>query len=878
MSAEADSGCISIIVPTLNEAGNIDPLLSAIFEQSRSDLKFEVLIADGGSTDGTQERVKQWQQKASVRLIECSGKYGLAGDVLEGAHASTGNIIAVMDGDLSHPASALAALVAPIRAGTCDMVVGSRYIEGGSTPDWPLVRRLLSRLGGAAAWPFTDVSDPMSGFFAVRREYLLDVDPSATGFKIGLEIMAAAGDNIRVTETPIAFRDRERGQSKIGIKQLLLFARRLMVMAGGAVSMSTATRFGAVGMLGIGIDYAVLHTLIALHQPLLTAHAGSFFCATLFNYVLNSRWSFAQSQNLTTEPEWRVYRRFIAVAFMALFLRGGILALAMSVWGWPQSTALLLGIATGALVNYIGSAFYIFPPAGLRISPSVRWRVASVGVAAYAIVLRLVYMPTVNLIPEEAYYWNYSKHIDFGYLDHPPMVAWLIWLATHAVGTSAFSVRVWALILWAVAAAYCFRLTRNLYGKTSAFIALLLYSSLPFFFATGFLMMPDAPLTAAWAGSLFFLERALLGGRREAWLGAGICLGLGMLSKYSIALLGPAILIFVALDQPSRKWLRSPLPYGSAVIALILFSPVIAWNATHDWASFAFQSSRRVEEPLHFSLHTFLGYVLVLLTPVGMLAAYRLLAPNGLQVARAPFSAIDRRWLFAATFTLFPLSVFSLFSLFHSVKLDWTGPLWLAALPAIASMVGTPGDTLAKPMFDWKQGWSSTTAAMLVIFGGCFHYFVAGLPGVSYRTGSQLRDFPVAWKDFGEKVHSVALTIPGDKSREPLIVGMDKYFIASEIAFYDPDNDGFEETAGRSLFGGDSLMYGFWFPAAEQTGKTMMLVSFSETQLNEPGVLSHFSSYGPVTKETVRRGDLEFGSFYYRIGVNYQAGAPAAAP
>jgi dolichol-phosphate mannosyltransferase len=141
--------------------------------------------------------------------------------------------------------------------------------------------------------------------------------------------------------------------------------------------------------------------------------------------------------------------------------------------------------------------------------------------------------------------------------------------------------------VWLIAAFFQFQFARNLFGKTAAFLAVLLFSVLPFFFAMGLLMMPDVPLTATWAGGLYFLERATLAKRREAWLGLGLCMGLGMLSKYTIALLGPATLIFLLLDPRSRRWLWSPWPYVAALIALLLFSPVITWNAAHDWASFA---------------------------------------------------------------------------------------------------------------------------------------------------------------------------------------------------------------------------------------------------------------------------------------------------
>ena len=369
-----------------------------------------------------------------------------------------------------------------------------------------------------------------------------------------------------------------------------------MVLAGGTVSLGTAARFAIVGVLAAGIDFAAFMVLLATGAGLMLAHVASFVAATVFSYVLNSRWSFAQSRQISPESDWRRYGRFLTICLLALFLRGGILATAVVGWGWPPAAAILLAIASAAIVNYLGSAFFIFPSMTPSTSRSVRWRVLALGVLAYVVLLRFVFLGTLNLLPQEAYYWNYSQHLDIGYLDHPPMVAWIIWLGTQLAGNTEFGVRIGASITWIVAAFFCFQLTRNLYGKTAAFVAIMLFCILPFFFATGLLMTPDAPLTAAWAGTLAFLERALIGNRREAWLGVGLCMGLGMLSKYTIVLLGPATLLFILLDPGLRRWLWQPWPYLAVLIATLVFSPVILWNVLNDWASFSFQGARRFQE------------------------------------------------------------------------------------------------------------------------------------------------------------------------------------------------------------------------------------------------------------------------------------------
>ena len=663
--------------------------------------------------------------------------------------------------------------------------------------------------------------------------------------------------------------DRAQGAFKIGVRQYL---ERLMVMGGGAVSTRTAARFAAVGTLGFCVDYAVFEALIALGLSLLAAQVSSFLGAMTVNYALNSRWTFSHYPARSAEAEWRICGRFVTISLMVLFLRAGILQLALEVWNWPQGAAAFFGIATGALVNYLGSAFYVFPAVSQRISPSIRWRIAAVGVALYTVLLRLVYMRTLNLIPEEAYYWNYSQHLDFGYLDHPPMIAWLIWLSTHTFGGSEFAVRASALLMWFVTVAFCFQLTRNLYGKTAAFVSILLLSSIPFYFATGFLMMPDAPLLAAWAGVLFFLERVFFGGSRTAWLGVGICLGLGLVSKYSIALLGPAIVLFMLIDPKSRDWFRRPWPYAGAALALAIFSPVIAWNATHGWVSFIFQSARRVQEPFQFSLHLLLLSIVAILTPAGLISLWRVLLPEGTSSIRR-FLADGDRWLFAAIFTVVPLSVFMTFSLFHDVKLNWTAPVWLAVLPAMAALVTNDRPRGVLRRFDLPRAWSITIVSTLVICGGAFHFIAIGLPGLPSKTSLRLRDLPVAWKELGEKAFEIEKGVRNQADENPLMVGMDRYFMASELAYYDGDHDGSEETAGRSLFGAESLMYNYWFPADKQNGRNMILFGFEEYQLNSADLASHFHELGPIKMEKVTRRGVDAGSFYYRVGYNYRANA-----
>src|SRR3984893_17548176 len=360
------------------------------------------------------------------------------------------------------------------------------------------------------------------------------------------------------------------------------------------------------------LDAGLFCALIGCGLPLRSSHIASFTVAAALNYLLvvHSRVVAAGRTR-----DWGLHCRLLAVSLMALFLRGGVLGLLSRGWGWPAQVSIIFTVIAGLAVTTPGYSQILSSAAG-----SARTRALAIGFIAYAFALRLVYLGSVELLPEETYYWNYSRHLDIGYLDHPPMVAWLIRVGTAVFGQTQFGVRVGAVCCGVITSVYAYRLARNLFDESSALIALVLAQTLPFFFLSGLLMTPDAPLTAAWAASLYYLERALVGGRSGAWWRAGIALGIGAISKYSIGLLVPVTLAFMLWDRESRRWWWRFEPYVASLLAFAVFSPVVIWNAQHEWASFAFQSSRRLAEAPRFALHKLLASALVLITPTGVLA------------------------------------------------------------------------------------------------------------------------------------------------------------------------------------------------------------------------------------------------------------------
>ncbi len=505
-----------------------------------------------------------------------------------------------------------------------------------------------------------------------------------------------------------------------------------------------------------------------------------------------------------------------------------------------------------------------------------RWRWLAWGALVYAFGLRLLLGARIELMPEEAYYWNYSRHLDIGYLDHPPMVAWLIRLATGTFGQNEFAIRAAAAACAAVAAVYLYRLTRELCGATGAWFVLAVAQAMPFYFAAGFVMTPDAPLTAAWAAATYFLYRALVAGEARAWTGAGIALGLGLLSKYTIALLGAAAAVFMLVDPQARRWWRRPQPYAAALLALLIFAPVIVWNARHGWASFSFQTAHRLAEAPKFTLPRLVAALLVLLTPTGVVAIAAMLGPPGRRAAEAlPASAQrGRAWLFWAT-TL-PLAVFTVFSLRHEVKLDWMGAPSVPALPLLGLGAVAAAHAGAK-LRPWLRGaWWPTMLVMAGVFGLGLWHLAVGLPGLSY--GRQPELVPVGWRQLGADVHLLAGGYARAHGREPLIVGMDRYATASELAFYGsgPDRSVLNVSSAH-LLGGMGLMYEQWFPRQAQEGRDALLVAWDPAALEAPGVAQHFATLAPVERGELRRGVTPVRPYFYRFAAGYRCGVTCSS-
>ena len=220
---------ISVVVPTYREAANLRLVAEAV-DAALAGLadEYELLFIDDDSQDGSEEICSELCKRFPARIVVRKGVRGLATAVIHGIAVSSGDIVVVMDADLSHPPSAIPTMVERLLRGDSDFVLGSRYIEGGSIhDDWSVFRKLNSLIPSVLTRPLCPLKDPMSGFFAFRRTDMPAAGLlSPIGYKIGLEIYVKGNFN-DPSEVPIHFADRQRGESKLSLKEQLNFLRHL---------------------------------------------------------------------------------------------------------------------------------------------------------------------------------------------------------------------------------------------------------------------------------------------------------------------------------------------------------------------------------------------------------------------------------------------------------------------------------------------------------------------------------------------------------------------------------------------------------------------------------------------------------------------------
>jgi len=351
------TGTIDVVVPTYREARNI-PLLIERLDVLRRSHALHLTIVDDNSGDGTEETVQRLNLPW-VSLIVRTSDRGLSSAVLEGLNRTSGDIIVVMDGDLSHPPEAIPRMLDEL-AKESDFVVGSRYAEGGVTDDnWGMFRWLNSRVATLLARPFTSIEDPMSGFFALKRVTYSKADfLNPIGYKIGLELLVKCRCK-KISEVPIAFADRIHGESKLSLREQLRYLRHIRrLFMYKYATWSEVVQFMVVGASGVLVNLLGLTVLLRAGLSAGLSIAGAIVTSICTNFLLNRRFTFSYSKSGHMPTQFLSY--LVSVSFGAVVnYLVAILLLDLFPNLIPQAAS-LGGIAVATTVNFVALKYLVF--------------------------------------------------------------------------------------------------------------------------------------------------------------------------------------------------------------------------------------------------------------------------------------------------------------------------------------------------------------------------------------------------------------------------------------------------------------------------------------------------------------------------------------
>jgi len=354
---------LTIVVPTFNERTNV-PLLVARLQRTLDGVDWEVIFVDDNSPDGTAAAVRTLGERdARVRCIRRIGRRGLAGACLEGMLASQARFVAVMDADLQHDETLLTDMLARLRSGDVDLAVASRYIGAGSAAGLAGRRASYSRWSTELARRLlrVDLSDPMSGFFMLRRTAVEELAPalSSQGFKILLDIVASARGALRIAELHYVFRERQHGESKLDARSVLdFFALMLAKLTNDAVSFRFLM-YCLVGLTGVFTHMAILTVAVDVAgMSFGPGQSVATVVAIVWNFVLNNAVTY-RDQRLAGWAFLTGLLRFEVICAVGAISNVGV---ATWIYGYDPRWWLagLAGALMGAAWNYLVSAAFVW--------------------------------------------------------------------------------------------------------------------------------------------------------------------------------------------------------------------------------------------------------------------------------------------------------------------------------------------------------------------------------------------------------------------------------------------------------------------------------------------------------------------------------------
>jgi dolichol-phosphate mannosyltransferase len=352
---------LAVVVPTYNERENVPVLLDKL-EHCLAGVAYEVIFVDDDSPDGTADAVRAiGALNPRVRVLQRVNRRGLSSACIEGMLATAAPVVAVMDADLQHDERILPRMLEKLQAESLDLVVATRNAEGGGMGEFARHRVMLSNFGHRLSRSIShaDLSDPMSGFFVLRRSYLEEVVRSASGigFKILLDLVASSTRPVKIGEVPYTFRQRIHGASKLDILVGLEYLQLLLDKTVGDLLPARFLIFGMVGALGVVMAMAVLFLLVrGLHMQFFAAQAIATWAAMTANFFLNNSTTY-RDRRLRGRRIWVGLLTFYAACSLGAAINLRIADGMEQYWHVRWYIAGAFGLLIGAVWNYGVTSF-----------------------------------------------------------------------------------------------------------------------------------------------------------------------------------------------------------------------------------------------------------------------------------------------------------------------------------------------------------------------------------------------------------------------------------------------------------------------------------------------------------------------------------------
>lgn len=351
MKVEGSPLRISVIVPTYNERENLEELFDRI-SRALEGYDYEIIIVDDDSPDGTWEFAQQLGERYPVKVIRRTKEKGLSSAVIRGFGEASGDVFVVMDADLQHPPEVIPELLEAIEDGA-DIAIASRYVPGGGVKNWYWYRKLISKgaimIGRLALPKIRNVKDPVSGFFALRREVVEGVNLNPVGFKILMEILIK-GKYGKVAEVPFTFGLRKAGESKLGTKTMLNYLRHVYRLMRWEGELDRLIKFTLVGLSGVFVNEGFLWLFVSgFGWDKILANVPATELAILNNFTWNDLWTF---KDLKRKPLWRRLLTFHIAALTGAVVQWLIYA-GLVYLGLYYLVANLIGIVVSFVVRFL---------------------------------------------------------------------------------------------------------------------------------------------------------------------------------------------------------------------------------------------------------------------------------------------------------------------------------------------------------------------------------------------------------------------------------------------------------------------------------------------------------------------------------------------